>query len=300
MAKGFSAMGGLFSSSSKWEATSRKVLITGASSGIGAELARIFAKEGAQLALLGRNEERLQAVARECETLGAEIVKMYVADLIDNKDIDRVTKQALQDFVGFDVVILNAGRSQGCYFEEINDVEQVDYMMKLNVSGVINPLQKLLPSIYKSKNSRIVFVSSTAGIIPVAYRSIYCASKFAVTGFAGALRMELNDTYGAERAPKVCLVAVPEVNGTNLNAGRMDFGATQPPAQFKNDTSADLEPTCQQLMQAIRNGDREWGLPAKVRFMRPLSSLLPELCDNMVLKHLRKTHYRPAAVTDGK
>jgi len=288
-------MGGIFSSlssDSSWQATSRKVLITGASSGIGAELARNFAKEGAHLALLARNKERLEQVADECRQLGAESVQLYYADLTKNQEIEQATSKAMQDFGGFDVVILNAGRSQGCYFEEINDVDQIDHMMKLNVSGVIVTLQKLLPFIYKSRHSRIVFISSTAGIIPVAYRTIYCSSKFAVTGFTGALRMELDDTYGSE-APKVCLVAVPEVNGTALNSGRMDFGASQPAAQFLPGTSLDLEPTCHSLMEAIRAGKREWGLPMKVRLIRPFYSIVPNLIDAVVMKHLRKTMFRP-------
>ena len=183
-------MGNLWSSESSWQATSRNVFITGASSGIGAELARAFAREGAKLALLGRNVDRLQQVAKDCVRLGAEAVQVYSADLTVNADIERATRQAIQDFEGFDVVILNAGRSQGCYFEEIQDIEQIDYMMKLNVSGVMIPLQKLLPSIHKSRHSRIVFISSTAGVVPVPYRTVYSASKFAVSGFCDTLRLD--------------------------------------------------------------------------------------------------------------
>mmetsp|Transcript_12101 Transcript_12101/g.33501 ORF Transcript_12101/g.33501 Transcript_12101/m.33501 type:complete len:293 (-) Transcript_12101:1383-2261(-) len=288
-------MGTLFSSFSPWEASSRTVLITGASSGIGAELARQFAKENTHLALLGRNEERLTSVATECRELGAASVKTYSADLSENYQIDRAVRDVIQDFGGgFDVVVLNAGRSQGCYFEEILDAEQIDYLLKLNVSGNIILLQKILRHVYKSRHSRIVFVSSTAGIIPVAYRTIYCASKFAITGFSGSLRMELKDTYG-EDAPKVCLLALPEVGGTNLNQARLQFGANQPPVQFKEEASAGLKSTCEQAMSAIRRGDREWGLPTKVSLLRPFYSLLPNTMDNLVMKHLRKTHFRPTS-----
>ncbi|KAL7573801.1 hypothetical protein ACA910_007829 [Epithemia clementina (nom. ined.)] len=291
-------MGTLFSSpsasssSSSWHATSRTVFITGASSGIGAELARNFARDGAKLGLLARNAERLEHVAAECRALGATSVHIYRADLTIHPEVVQATSQAVEDFGGFDVVVLNAGRSQGCYFEEIQDIEEIDYMMKLNVSGVIIPLQRLLPHIFKSSQSRIVFVGSVAGIIPVPYRSVYTASKYAVTGFCETLRIELKDTYGTQ-SPKVTLITIPEVSGTDLNEGRMKFGAEKPPIQFRNDTSLELEPTCQQMMTAIRQGRREWGAPRKVRLLRPFLSLIPEVLEGIIIRHIRRTHYRP-------
>ena len=299
------------SSSSAWESRGRNVLITGASSGIGAELARKFAREGARLFLLARNMERLGRIAKECQTIGAENVSIYNLDLTINKEIEANTQkivQCLNDCGAnggggaapqlLDVIVLNAGRSQGCYFEEIQNVQDIDYMLKLNISGVIVPLQMLLPHMYKSRHSRIVFISSTAAVIPVPYRSIYSASKFAVTGFCNTLRMELNDTYGKDSSPKVTLITVPEVKGTALNEGRMTFGAKQPPVQFRSDTSLELEPTCEQIMKAIRTGVREWGTPLKVQVLAPLLNVFPDLLEGVIFKHLRKTHFRPEIAKD--
>ena len=143
---------GSFVSSSYWpRATDKKVLITGASQGIGRALSLQFANEGAHLALLARNQEGLQRVAKECLRLGAASVEIFPVDLTDTAAIDQATHKAIQKFQRFDVVILNAGRSQGCYFEEIQDVSQIEYMMKLNIGGVIITLQKLLPAVLKSR-----------------------------------------------------------------------------------------------------------------------------------------------------
>jgi NADP-dependent 3-hydroxy acid dehydrogenase YdfG len=269
-------------------------LITGASSGIGAELARCFAREGGNLALVARNQTKLEEVAEECRKLGSARVHIYSCDLTKNSEIEASMAKALDDFKGFDVVVMNAGRSQGCFFEEIEDVDQIDYMMKLNVGGVIIPLRKLLPGIHKSSRSRIVVVSSVAGKIPVLYRTIYSASKAALNGFCNSLRLELGETYGGN-APKVCVMNFPEIKGTLLNEGRMDFRSRQPAVQFKDDGAGDLQLACQGCMNAIRWGRRSWGEPFKVKLLLPVYPFFPRVIEAMILKHLRRTHYRPAA-----
>jgi NADP-dependent 3-hydroxy acid dehydrogenase YdfG len=286
-------MGLSFSSAASWDATSRNILITGASSGIGAELARCLAREGGNLALVARNQTKLEEVAKECRKLGSEKVHIYSCDLTKNAEIEASMAKALDDFKGFDVVVMNAGRSQGCFFEEIQDVDQIDYMMKLNVGGVIIPLQKLLPGIHKSRQSRIVVVSSVAGKIPVLYRTIYSASKAALNGFCNSLRLELGETYGGD-APKVCIMSFPEIKGTLLNEGRMDFGSMEPAVQFKDDGAGDLHMACQGCLKAIRRGSRSWGEPFKVKLLLPLYPFIPRVIETMILKHLRRTHYRPA------
>eukprot|EP00521_Asterionellopsis_glacialis_P017644 CAMPEP_0195297884 /NCGR_PEP_ID=MMETSP0707-20130614/22318_1 /TAXON_ID=33640 /ORGANISM="Asterionellopsis glacialis, Strain CCMP134" /LENGTH=251 /DNA_ID=CAMNT_0040359807 /DNA_START=17 /DNA_END=769 /DNA_ORIENTATION=+ len=251
-------MGLLWSTaSSEWEAEGKTVLITGASSGIGAEVARNFARKGANLALVARRKDALERICEECKQLGSPRAEVITCDLTDNSNIKSAMEKAVSIFKGFDVVVLNAGRSQGCYFEEIKDVDQIDHMLKLNVNGVITSLHYLLPSIYKSRHSRIVIISSVAGLIGALYRTIYCASKHALTGFSSALRLELKDTYGSE-APAVCLVNFPEVAGTELNTGRMDFGADCPPVEFDASSASPLSSACEGLMDAIGQGKREW------------------------------------------
>ena len=73
----------------------------------------------------------------------------------------------------------------------------------------------------------------------------------------------------------------------------MNFGSALPPVQFRNDTSLELEPTCRNMMEAIREGRREWGKPLKVRLLQPLISIIPELIEGMIMKHMRRTHFRP-------
>ena len=199
-------------------------------------------------------------------------------------------KWSVEALSSFDVVFLNAGRSQGCYFEEIQDVDQIDYMLRLNVNGVINTLHCLMPCIHKSKHSRIVINSSISGLIGVPYRAIYCSSKHALTGFANALRIELLDKHGGD-SPAVSLINFPEVAGTDLNSGRMDFGVNLPPAEFDNSKALTLQAACQDLMRAIASGQRQWGEPLKVFFWNLLYSFSPNiLLDKLILKTVQAMH----------
>jgi len=278
--------------SSAWSsAEGKNVLITGASSGIGAEMARQFAANGASLALVARRRDKLEAVAKECRAAGAPVVEIYICDLSVNAQIKTMAEQAVAKFKGFDVVLLNAGRSQGNYFEEIKDVEQIDYLLKVNVSGVINTCHYLLPSIYKSRNSRLVVVSSSAGIVPVPCRSVYCATKHALTGFCNSLRMELQDTY-KEECPAVCLINFPEVSGTELNENRLTFGADLPPFGWDGSLAIPVETACRNLYHEIALGTREWGHPLIISILRPFFSIFPTTLEGIIMRRIKKTHHR--------
>lgn len=288
-------------SNTNWSAQGKHVLITGSSSGIGAEMARNFAQQGASLALVARSKEGLAAVAQECRKLGAAKVETFPCDVTKNKDIQMAIQNAVHKFGKFDVLFLNAGRSQGCYFEEIKDVDSIDYMLTLNINGVINTVFYALPSVPKSSASRIVVIGSVSGLFGVPYRSIYCASKHALTGFTNTLRIELNDTYG-KNAPRVQLINFPEVSGTKLNSGRMDFGAELPPIEFIVDDARipPVEKACKQLMKEIEKGSNEWGQPFKARLVVLLRSVFAAAVDILILKTVKKTHRRPNLKTDAK
>lgn len=274
-------------------AAGKTVLITGASDGIGAELARNFARQNASLALVARNEANLQAVAKECLELGAKRVEVFPCDLINDQDTTQSIHAVIKSFETLDIVVLNAGRSMGCYFEEIRDVESINYMLKLNVNGVINVLWCALPAIPKSEASRIVIVSSVSGLIGVPYRTIYCASKHALNGFANALRIELEDTHGVSKAPRVQLINFPEVQGTSLNSGRMDMGALRPPAEFKTGGHLmTVKIACKDLLVEIERGTGEWGQTPMVQIVVLLRLFLSKMVDSVILKKVKKTHIR--------
>lgn len=276
----------------RWSARGKCILITGASAGIGAEIARQYAAQGAKVALVARTSEDLYRVAEECRELGSGKALYYAADLANPVSIKLAMKQAMKDFGHFDVVVLNAGRSQGCYFEEIKDPSQIENMIKLNVNGAITCLHYVLPEVPKTSESRIVFISNTAGIVAAPYQSVYSATKHALSGFANSLRIELKTTYGLE-SPKICLVSLPEVSGTRCNTNRMDMGAKLPPAKWYSWAGMPLPQAVYKLIPAVAAGKREFGPPSKFNLWRSLYAVCPDWVDAWMMKSIQKTHYRP-------
>lgn len=281
-----------FLSKQPWSVKGKTVLITGGSSGIGAEIARQYAAEGASLALISRTQEALENVAQDCRGLGSEKALFYAADLSNPVSTKLAMKQAIKDFGTFDIVVLNAGRSQGCLFEEIKDPSQIENMIKLNVNGAITSLHYILPQIPKNRDSRIVVISNTAGIVATPYQSIYSATKHALTGFANALRIELQNTYGKD-SPRICLVSFPEVSGTNSNNGRMDMGATLPPTKWYSWAGIPLAQAVRNLLPAIAKGTREFGQTNHLNRWRALYAYCPEWVDLWMMQRIQRTHYRP-------
>ncbi|RYY89544.1 MAG: SDR family oxidoreductase [Comamonadaceae bacterium] len=169
-------------------------VITGASDGIGAELARQIAlreRGGAALVLAARNAARLADVAAQCDALGA--VAMPVAtDVTQESACRALVDTAVQRFGGLDVLVNNAGISAHALFEEVSagDLRWYQDLMAVNLWGSVWCTHAALPHL-KASRGRIVAVSSLAGLVGVPGRTAYSATKFAMSGFFEALRTEL-------------------------------------------------------------------------------------------------------------
>jgi short-subunit dehydrogenase len=168
------------------------VVITGASLGIGAELARQLAAQGARLALAARNPTQLNAVAAECRSQGARVIAVPT-DVTDAAQCEYLIAQAAQEYGRIDMLINNAGVGMWSKFESVQDLTIFDRLMRTNYLGAVYCTHYALPHIIKSRG-RIIGVSSLAGKVGVPERSGYSASKFALDGFFQALRAELVDT----------------------------------------------------------------------------------------------------------
>jgi len=169
-----------------------KVFITGASSGIGAQLARHYGIAGAELGLVARRSELLEALATELRQRGAKVF-VYTADVIDPAAMHR----AIDDFVaragGADCVIANAGIGIKDSLRE-GDSESVARLMSVNVVGVTNTIVPFIPTMLRQNSGALVAMSSMAGHRGLPGRAAYSASKAAIITFMDALRMQLADT----------------------------------------------------------------------------------------------------------
>lgn len=164
------------------------VLITGASSGIGAALARELAHEGAKLVLMARRRERLEALCAELGASGAEALA-HVGDVTRREDIDAAVALAVERFGGLDMAVANAGFGVVGRVEKL-EVDDYRRQFETNVFGVLATVKACLPEIVRTRG-RLVLIGSVAGHVTYPNGSPYAMSKFAVRALAGALDYEL-------------------------------------------------------------------------------------------------------------
>ncbi len=169
------------------------ILVTGASQGIGAAIARTFAAEvpGVRLALVARNEQNLRAVAGACLKLRAA-VEIFPCDLTDEAAVKSAARLVTRHFGAVDVLINNAGAFVMAPFAATR-VAEFDRMIAVNLRSAFLVTQAFLPAMLKRKRGDIFFMSSIAGLGAYPNAAAYCAAKFGLTGLAKVLRAETKD-----------------------------------------------------------------------------------------------------------
>jgi NAD(P)-dependent dehydrogenase (short-subunit alcohol dehydrogenase family) len=174
------------------------VLITGASQGIGAAIARTFAAElpGARLALVARSEKNLRAVARDCIKSGPSpglragaTVEIFPCDVSREASVKSMARIVTRHFGPVDVLINNAGAFATASFTETK-LAEFDRMIAVNLRSAFMVTQAFLPAMLERKRGDIFFMSSIAGLGAYPNAAAYCAAKFGVTGLAKVLRAE--------------------------------------------------------------------------------------------------------------
>ena len=170
------------------------IVITGASDGIGGEMARQLARQHGKslgLVLAARTAATLQTVAAQCEALGAQCL-VVPTDVSVQAQCQALIASATERFGRIDGLINNAGISAQALFAQVraDDLGWYEQLMRINLWGSVWCTHAALPHLQKSRG-RIVAVSSLAGLIGVPGRTAYSASKFAMTGFFEALRAEM-------------------------------------------------------------------------------------------------------------
>jgi 3-hydroxy acid dehydrogenase / malonic semialdehyde reductase len=168
----------------------KKVLITGASSGIGEACAKAFAKEGCSLVLIARRAERLEELKSILESsYDADVMTMA----LDVRKREAVTA-SLKDLSDVDILINNAGLALGMEKAYELNPDFIDRMIDTNIKGLMNITQAITPHMVKRGSGDIINVGSIAGYEVYPGGTMYCASKFAVDAITKGLRMDLVDT----------------------------------------------------------------------------------------------------------
>jgi len=169
----------------------KTVVITGASSGIGAATAELLARQGAKVAVVARGAEALQAVAMKCGPGALAIV----ADVTRREEVRRVVEETLARYGHIAGWVNNVGRGITRLPSELNE-QDVDEMMRVNVLTALFGMQEVLPHFKERGSGHIINVSSMLGRIPLTpIRSAYTASKHFLNGLTATFRTELQQTH---------------------------------------------------------------------------------------------------------
>ena len=224
-------------------------LITGASAGIGAALARELACDGADLVLTARREDRLRDVAREIEAMGRKAI-VVGCDVTRDGDVERAVAAAVEQYGRLDIVVANAGFGVAGRVEELK-LDDFRRQLETNVFGVLRTLYASLPELRKT-GGQFVVIGSVSGHVPTPATSAYCMSKFAVRGFAESIHDEL-----AASGVSVTLVSPGFVDSDIRrvdNQGKVHENAPDPvPAWLRMPTDR----AARTIVRAIRRRRRE-------------------------------------------
>lgn len=249
-------------------------LITGASSGIGKELAIIHAKKGGDLVLVARREDKLNSLKQELESTYNVKVEVIVKDLSNLNSPKEIYNEVLQKNIQIDYLINNAGFGALGKFHEL-DLEHQTAMINLNVTSLTILSRLFLQDFVKRNHGKILNTSSTASFMPGPLQAVYFATKAYVTFFSNALSEELHDT---------------NITVTNLMPGatESEFGATSgmdKTEMFK--TTASSQSVAQDGYEGMMKGkiDVISGLKTMEKIMMAFIPFMPK---KMILKQVRK------------
>ena len=260
------------------------IVITGASSGLGAELAKELASYKPNLVLISRNLQKLQQVEMQCNERGANSIAIQ-GDVASKNDCKRLVEKTINTFNSIDHLVLNAGLSMWAKFEETTDLSLFQKLIETNYLSTVYLTHLFLPYLIKSKGL-VTAISSIQGEIAVPYHSGYVASKHAVTGFLNTLRMELKD-----RGVDVMLVKPHWLRGTDLrknafgkNGNKIGESGNQSLWERKEHSkeSIPLEECSRIIVKGMIKRKRELVIPPKLKLLLWLKLIYPKIVDKIV------------------
>ena len=254
-----------------------RILITGASQGIGKALAELAAARGARVIVCARTIDLLQEVAEQIRAKGG-VIEVVQADITSAADRQKMLAAAQEKFGGLDILINNAGIGATGHFADCSP-ERLRQIMEVNFFGLTETTRVFLPMLKKGNLPAIVNISSIAGKRGIPARSEYSASKFAVQGFGEALRAEL-----AKDGVDV-LVVCPGLTQTNFSQNMIEQKAL---VQLDHMRGMSPEEVAAHTLKAIERGSNETCLTLKGKMMVLVSRFFPWIADIVVRKKVRE------------
>ena len=248
------------------------VLVTGASMGIGEAIARVFAADGARLALAARSLDKLEALARSLPTEAIAIQ----SDVSQAEEIRAMVARTVDHFGRLDILVNNAAVGMYASVAEMKP-DQFEHLLATNWLAPVRAIQAAVPHMRKQGGGTIINISSVAGKVALPWMGAYCASKFALNALSNSLRMELKPEN-----IHVISVCPGRVKTPFIENAYKDF-ATQP--LYPGGISA--ERVARAVLRAVHRRKREIVVPANNRLFGWLHGLFPALVDRAIVWVLR-------------
>ncbi len=259
----------------EYDFQNKVVLITGGSRGLGLVLARTLADEGARIAICARNNEELKRAKEDLEVRGAEVFEL-VCDVRNQSEVEQMVETVCNHYGQIDVLINNAGVIQVGPLE-VQTQKDFEDAMAIHFWGAFYTMRAVVPEMKKRGMGRIVNVSSIGGKIAVPHLAPYCASKFALVGLSGAMRVELaKDNILITTVCPGLMRTGSHVNAVFKGQNKKEFawfsiGNALPVS------SVSAESAAEQIVEATRRGDAELIISIQAKLAAKANGLLPEL-----------------------
>ncbi|CUS98060.1 SDR family oxidoreductase [Candidatus Kryptobacter tengchongensis] len=254
------------------------VIVTGASSGIGKETAKVFAKAGCKVVLASRNIDNLKKVEEEIKTFNSNVLVVQT-DVSDFKSLDNLVEETLKVFGRIDILINNAGFGIYGWFHQ-TPFEEIENIMRVNFLGSAYLIHKVLPLMMQQGEGVIVNVSSVVGKRGVSGMGIYSASKFALTGLTEALRVEYKK-FG------IHFIGVhPGTTDTKFFENAKYYGTNRMQGRFM---IMSAEKVAKEILKAVLKRKREIVLTPLGKLTVWINKFFPSFVDFMMSKVIKIT-----------
>lgn len=267
------------------------VVITGASSGIGRAAALDFARQGARLVLASRGEDQLQAVANECQSLGATAMAVPT-DVSNREAVEDLARRAIETFGGIDVWVNDAAVS---LFARLEEAPWEDYrqVIETNLFGYIHGARAVMPHFRERGRGVLINISSMVAKTGAPFISAYAISKAAIVGLSDSLRQELTDA----RDIHVCTVLPASIDTPIFQHAANYTGKAVKPMN----PIYDVEAVAKEIVDLAIHPRREVYVGGAGRRIGLLSRVAPGFAQRIMARQVKKDHFAktPAEAKDG-
>ena len=261
------------------------VIITGATSGIGEACAELFGRQGAKIAITGRNSQKLEQTTLKLRSQHIEVLSI-LADAGSEADNQRMASETLAQYGRIDILINNAGISMRALFHDL-DLEVFRKVMDTNFWGTVYATKFCLPAILESKGS-IIGISSINGYRGTPARTAYTASKYAMNGFFESLRTEV-----MKKGVHVLVVA-PGFTSSNIrNTALTADGSSQGESPRDESKMMSSEEVAEHILKAVLKRKRDLVLTGQGKLAVFLNKWMPGIMDGIVYNQMAKEKDSP-------